>query len=65
MTLSDLIDAAAEDLAVCLSCEEVQEPVALPDEGCSVCSSHNVFSASWLLKAAEFLGRLEEGESDA
>lgn len=62
VTLSDLSTAADERQAVCLSCGTIQEPQAIPDEGCSECGEFPVVAASLILQCARFVAGLLEGE---
>jgi len=64
MRLADLMQAAAEGRAICLACEAVQGRVAIPDEGCVECGDSAVYSAEFLLRAAQFVGAVLAEDDD-
>jgi hypothetical protein len=58
---SELDEAAAEGLGVCLDCGTVQPGASLPDEQwCAVCGQDAVYSARLIQRCFDFVEEEEE-----
>ena len=55
ITQRALDEAAGEGLTICLDCDTVQIPIALPDEGCARCGGDAVYSARFLQRVLDYV----------